>query len=79
MIKEFVEVATSFIATASSNERSFTPGELAAKIAGSGGMVIANASTPKKAYTMAMDLSGEYDAIVFAGSLYMIGDIIQDK
>ena len=79
MIKEFVKAAASFIVTASSNERSFTPLELAAKIAESGGTVVANVPTPKKAYTMAMDLAAEYDAIVFAGSLYMIGDIIQDK
>ena len=76
ILEEFAGVAASFIATASDNERSLTASELAAEIKAAGGIVAAEAPTSKEAYTIAMNLAGGYDAVVFAGSLYMIGEII---
>ena len=75
MLMEFAKAADSFIATASSNERSLSARELADGIKAAGGVVAAEASTPKEAYNIAMGLVGGYDAVVFAGSLYLIGEI----
>lgn len=80
MIEEFAGVADAFIATASGNERSLGAEGIAALIRDSGGEVIAEASGPEEAYNMAissMGYEGRYDAVVFAGSLYMIGDIVR--
>ena len=76
MIEEFASVAASFVATASSNERSLSSKELAAMIRDKGGAVAAEAQTPKEAYNVSMGLIGGYDATVFAGSLYMISDVL---
>ncbi|MDR3363966.1 MAG: bifunctional folylpolyglutamate synthase/dihydrofolate synthase [Clostridiales Family XIII bacterium] len=77
MLGEFAGVAAGFVAAASSNERSLPAAELAGLIRASGGFVAAEAPNPAEAYNIAMGLSGGYGAVVFAGSLYMIGDVIR--
>jgi len=80
MIGEFASVAASFIATASENERSLSAAELAVLIKAEGGHVAAEAPDPREAYNIAIGSlkSGMgYDAIVFAGSLYMIGEVVR--
>ena len=77
MLGEFLLAASDFIATASANERSLSAEELAALIREAGGRVIAEINDPKEAYNKAMDLAREYRAIVLAGSLYMIGEVMQ--
>jgi len=77
MLAAFAAVAADFVVTASTNERSLTASELAGLVKDAGGSVTAEATTPNEAYNTAMSLAGEYDAVVFAGSLYLIGDIVQ--
>ena len=77
MLEEFTGIAASFIATASANERSLTGAELGNLITMVSGEVVLETDTPKEAYNKAMEYAGDYDGIVFAGSLYMIGDLLQ--
>ena len=77
ILREFSEAAAAFIATASSNERSLSAGELSGKIKSAGGFVAAEAKDPKEAYNTAMSLADEYEVIVFAGSLYMTGEVLR--
>jgi len=77
MLGIFSGVADSFVATASANERALSAGELASMIREAGGTVAAQAESPGEAYEAAMALSGEFDAVVFAGSLYMIGEVMR--
>ena len=72
ILKELKDIASDFIATASSNERSLLGEELATKIDGN----VTVAQTAKDAYEMAMKVSEKYDVVIFAGSFYMISDIM---
>lgn len=75
MLAIFTEAAGSFIATQSVNERSLTAEELAEKIQAAGGKVIAAENSAAAAYAKAMEQASGYDAVVFAGSLYFIGEL----
>ena len=75
MLGIFTEVAEDFIATRSVNERSLSAGELAEMIRKAGGRVIAEENSAADAYNTALEHASDYDAVVFAGSLYMIGEI----
>jgi len=77
MLVEFSGAAAAFIATASGNERALTATELGNLIRETGGVVLAEASDPKEAYEAAVEIADEYDAVVFAGSLYMIGEVMR--
>ena len=77
MLVEFSGSAAAFVATTSANERAHSAGELAELIRKAGGVVAAETSDPKEAYNTAVELAGGYDAVVFAGSLYMIGEVMQ--
>ena len=79
MLDVFTGIASAFVVTASGNERSLGAGELAARVRAAGGLVAAEADEAKEAYNVAMGLAAGYDAVVFAGSLYMIGDILQGR
>ena len=76
MLEVFAGAASAFVVTASGNERSLGAGELAGLVRAAGGLVAAEAQGAKEAYNVAMGLAGGFDAVVFAGSLYMIGDIL---
>jgi dihydrofolate synthase/folylpolyglutamate synthase len=75
MITIFAEVADAFIATRSMNERSLSSAELAEMILTAGGKLIAEENSAVCAYNIAMQQASCYDAVVFAGSLYMIGEL----
>ena len=77
ILVEFSGAAAAFIATSSANERSLSAVELASVIRKTGGAVLAEANDPREAYNMALDIAEEYDAVVFAGSLYMIGEVMK--
>jgi len=77
MLVEFSGTAASFIATTSANERALPAEELSELIKKTGGVVLAEANDPKEAYNIAVDLADEYDAVVFAGSLYMLGEVMK--
>jgi len=77
MLEIFAGKAAAFIATTAANERSLSADELADLIKNAGGGLIAKTSEPKEAYNIAMSVAGEYDAVVFAGSLYMIGEVMK--
>ena len=77
MLVEFSCAAAAFIATTSTNERALSAEELAEMIRKTGGVVLAETRDPKEAYNAAVDLADEYDAVVFAGSLYMIGEVMK--
>jgi dihydrofolate synthase/folylpolyglutamate synthase len=76
MLAIFAEAADAFIATRSENERSLSAAELAEKIRAAGARVIYETNSARDAYNMAMKQAGDFDAVVFAGSLYMIGELI---
>jgi len=77
MLVEFSGAASAFIATTSANERALPAEELSALIREKGGTVLAESNDPKEAYNTAMDQADAYDAVVFAGSLYMVGEIMR--
>jgi dihydrofolate synthase/folylpolyglutamate synthase len=76
MLTIFSEATDAFLATRSENERSLSAEELAGKIRAAGGKVLAATNSAIDAYNIAMQQAGNYDAVVFAGSLYMIGELI---
>jgi dihydrofolate synthase/folylpolyglutamate synthase len=76
MLVIFAEAADAFIATRSVNERSLSAEELGEKIRAAGGRVLAEENSAADAYNIAMQQAANYDAVVFAGSLYMIGELI---
>ena len=77
MLVEFSGAASAFITTTSANERALPAAELSNLIQEAGGTVLAEANDPKEAYNTAIDLAGGYDAVVFAGSLYMVGEVMK--
>jgi len=77
ILAEFAGAAAAFVATTSSNERALSSDDLAELIRQAGGETVAVAGDPKEAYNIAMELAREYDAVVFAGSLYMISDVMK--
>jgi len=77
MLVEFSGAAAAFITTASGNERALAAAELGNLIREAGGVVLAEANDPKEAYEAAVEIADEYDAVVFAGSLYMIGEVMR--
>jgi dihydrofolate synthase/folylpolyglutamate synthase len=78
IISEFSRAASSFIVTASGNERSLSAEELSKYVFAAGGSVAAEAQDPKEAYNIAIGSAGKYDVIVFAGSLYMTGEVLRE-
>ena len=77
MLVEFSGAAAAFIVTTSANERALPAEELSSIIQRTGGKVLAEANDPKEAYDIAIGIADEYDALVFAGSLYMLGEVMR--
>jgi len=77
MLVEFSGAASAFIATTSANDRALPAEELSSLIKDKGGVVLAETCDPKEAYSTAIGLAEDYDAVVFAGSLYMIGEVMK--
>ena len=73
MLEKFREITQDFIATEPNNPRSIAAADLCNAIqkAGMKGIAI---EKPEEAYRYVESLTG-YDVIVFAGSLYLIGEV----
>ena len=78
IVSEFLKATSSFVATASGNERSLSAEELAEHIKSAGGTVAAEAQDPIEAYNIAVGLTDKFEVIVFAGSLYMTGEVLRE-
>jgi dihydrofolate synthase/folylpolyglutamate synthase len=83
VIENFASFASAFIATESTNVRSMRAEDLAAameKIAANQlsaqPVHVTAAADVTAAYDAALAAAGDYDAVIFAGSLYLIGDVI---
>ncbi len=74
ILGEFLQVTGDFIVTEPDNLRKMPKEELGAKIEALGGNVIA-AGSPAEAFEIARSMEEEYDVILTAGSLYLIGEI----
>ena len=82
ILREFTQITGDFIVTEPVNPRKMSKEELKAKIEALGGSVKA-AEECEEAFRLAACSSqdgsaegtGEYDVILFAGSLYLIGEI----
>ncbi len=74
ILGEFLQVTGDFIVTEPDNPRKMPKEELGAKIEALGGNVIA-AGSPAEAFEIARSMEEEYDVILTAGSLYLIGEI----
>jgi dihydrofolate synthase/folylpolyglutamate synthase len=77
ILKIFAQITTAFIATGSDYERTLDAATLGEMMRTEGCTVLYEAASPKEAYEAAMRMAAEYDAVVFAGSLYTAGDIIR--
>lgn len=87
VVSHFAEIADGFIATAPDyDERKLEAADLAEHITnvleefekkgeGRGAKVIAVADTPSQSVELALNVKDDYDVILFAGSLYLIGEI----
>ena len=75
ILKHMVEVSTDFIATSPDSPRRLPAGELADKLKSMGANVISVAETCEDAGSAALAAGSGYDVILFAGSLYLIGEI----
>ena len=74
IIRQFAEITGDIIATEPDNPRKLEAAKLADRFAAIG-VSARIAETPEKALKMAIAASGDYDVILFAGSLYLIGKI----
>ena len=74
ILKEFTAITEDFIATEPNNPRKMDCSSLKEKVEALGASCIACVN-PKDACALAIKKSLEYDVILFAGSLYLIGEI----
>ena len=74
MLENFYGVADDFIATEPKSPRKLAAADMAEKIKGAGKNCIA-ALDPVSACEKAKELSSGYDAVIFAGSLYLLGEV----
>ena len=74
ILGEFLKITRDFIVTEPANPRKLPKEALKAKIEALGGNAIATAE-PAGAFETARSIENEYDVILTAGSLYLIGEI----
>ena len=74
VFENFTAITKDFVVTEPNNPRKMGAEELAAQIGAKGGNCIIKAN-PEDAVNYAKTLKGEYDVILFTGSLYLIGEI----
>lgn len=74
ILDKAVHLGNDFIATAPENIRRMDPAVLAEKLRGRGKNCL-ETEDPGDAFELALEKSPEYDVVLFAGSLYMIGRI----
>lgn len=71
----FMKITHDFIITEPDNPRKLGACELAAHIEQKGGRCLGAEADYSKAYKLAVEAAKDYDAVIFAGSLYLIGKI----
>lgn len=74
MLESFVNITKDFVVTEPENPRKIPAQQLAEKISSKGGKCIIM-ELPKDAVAYTETRHGDYDVILFAGSLYLIGEI----
>ncbi|MBK5254142.1 MAG: bifunctional folylpolyglutamate synthase/dihydrofolate synthase [Peptostreptococcaceae bacterium] len=74
MIDEFIKITDEFIVTEPNNLRKLSAIKLSKALEDKGAKCLIE-PVPKEAYKRAMEIKSNYDVIVFAGSLYLIGEI----
>ncbi|MBR2748784.1 MAG: bifunctional folylpolyglutamate synthase/dihydrofolate synthase, partial [Firmicutes bacterium] len=74
ILKQFMAVTSDFVVTEPDNPRKLSSDELKAEIEGLGGKAMAFAD-PDTALEEALKVSKDYDCLVCAGSLYLIGHL----
>jgi dihydrofolate synthase/folylpolyglutamate synthase len=74
VLDNFRGITDEFVATEPGNPRKMKAAELAENIYAKGGKCIIM-ETPEKAVDYAMSRRGDFDLILFAGSLYLIGEV----
>jgi folylpolyglutamate synthase/dihydrofolate synthase len=74
VLDNFCAITTDFVATQPQNPRKMNASELAEKMYAKGAKCYIM-ETPKKAVDYAIAHSNDYDLILFAGSLYLIGEV----
>ncbi len=74
IISEFSKISTEFVSTEPNNMRKMTAEKLCDIIKKNKGTCKA-VKSPEEACKYALSLMGEFDVIVFAGSLYLVGEI----
>ncbi len=74
VFENFTAITSDFVVTEPNNPRKMTAEELAKQISAKGGICTVKAD-PAEAVAYAKSLYGEYDVILFTGSLYLIGEI----
>jgi len=74
VLDNFLEITSDFVATEPDNPRKLPAGELARQITEKGGRVVVK-EKPADAVEYIKEKYGEYDLILFTGSLYLIGTI----
>ena len=74
ILGEFLKITKDFVVTEPANPRKMTKEGLGAKLTALGGNVL-GAGSPAEAFELAHSHAGEYDVILAAGSLYLIGEI----
>jgi dihydrofolate synthase/folylpolyglutamate synthase len=75
ILAKFLEASAGIVLTESANEKATPVGELEAKVCSAADHPVYVEADPRKAYALALSLAGDYDAIVIAGSLYLVSDI----
>ena len=74
VLGNFYEAASDFIATEPDNPRKLSK-EMLSEMIGTAGKNCLGAVDPVSACLKVDELSGEYDAVIFAGSLYLLGSV----
>ena len=74
ILGEFLKITKDFVVTEPANPRKMTKKELGAKLTALGGNVL-GAGSPAEAFELVHSHASEYDVILAAGSLYLIGEI----
>jgi len=75
MLANIRNISSDIIVTTVNNPRAMTAEELAQRLETQGICPLKKATTPEDSIRIAKEMGGGYDLILFAGSLYLIGEI----
>lgn len=77
VLHTFKDITLDYVSTCPQNPRALAAAELSGKIISMGGNAV-TADSPSDAVKIAMGKRDDYDIILFAGSLYLIGSVRQE-